>query len=362
MTEALDIQIPDIEKSLEKLCESPKDKKQIKACLFTLIIYAHEPRRIKYHQELIDNILDKFPCRIIFIQGENQPGKHLHVDVANVTSGREGTMVVCDQITIKSSQSELARVPYIVVPHIVPDLPVYLLWSQTPFKEHIIFPALQPYASRIIFDSECSEDLHQFSEEMLHNLNMLKMDVMDINWALVSNWRDMLGQLFDTPSRLSVLQKCKSLRITYNDAKTEMSYHPAIRAIYLQGWLASRLKWNYCNTEKIDGMTIISFTTKEHPSIVALCAQTDDKLPPGAIIAIELDTIDGYTFYISRKQSLSQVVVHISSHEQCELPYTLPLPDVHQGMTFIKEIFYQKLSDHYCDMLKIISKMDSTAL
>lgn len=362
MTEALDIHIPNIEKALVNLCESPKDKKPIKACLFTLIIYAHEPKRIKYLQELIDNILDKFPCRIIFIQRESKPAKYLHVDVANVTSGKEGAMVVCDQITIKSSQSELSRVPYIVIPHIVPDLPVYLLWSQTPFKEQVIFPALQPYASRIIFDSECSDNLHQFSEEMLQHLKLLKMEIMDINWALVSNWRDMLVQLFDTPARFSVLQKCKSLRITYNHVNKDMSHHPAIRAIYIQGWLASRLQWKYNDAEKVDGMTMISYLSKEHPSIVALCPQADDSLPPGAIISIELNSVDGQSFYISRKQSLSQVVIHISSREQCELPYTLPLPDVHQGLTFIKEIFYHQLSSHYHDMLKLISKMDKVVL
>ncbi|MBA3815447.1 MAG: glucose-6-phosphate dehydrogenase assembly protein OpcA [Parachlamydiaceae bacterium] len=362
MSQALDIQIPDIEKALENLSEFPKDKKHNKACLFTLIIYAHEPKRIKQHQELIDNILDKFPCRIIFIQGEDKSTKYLHVGVANVKSGQEGTTVICDQITIKASQSELARVPYIVIPHIIPDLPVYLLWSQTPFKEHIIFPSLQPYASRIIFDTECSESLHQFSEEMLENMNVLKMDVMDINWALISNWRDMLVQLFDTPTKLSSLQKCKSLKITYNNAKTEMSCCPAIRAIYLQGWLASKLKWGYSNVEKSDNSTIINYDTNDHPSIVTLRSENDEKLPSGAIISIELNTVDGFLINISRNQSLSQAVIHISSQEQCELPYTLPLPDVHQGLTFMKEIFYHKLSDHYLDMLKIISKMDKSVL
>jgi glucose-6-phosphate dehydrogenase assembly protein OpcA len=362
MSEALDIQIPNIEKALKDLCEISKDKKYIKSCLFTLIIYAHEPRRIKYHQELINNILEKFPCRIIFIQRESETVNRLHVNVANVTSGQGGTAVICDQITIMSSQNELHRVPYLIIPHIIPDLPVYLLWSEIPFKEHIIFPALRPYASRIIFDSECSDSLHKFSEDMLQNFNEFNIDIMDINWALISSWRDMLVQLFDTPARFSVLQKCKSLRITYNNIKTEMSHYPAIRAVYLQAWLASRLKWRYCNTEKLDGITIISFTTDEHPSIVALSPQTDDNLPPGAIISIELVSIDGCMIDISRRQSLSQATIHISSHRQCELPYTLPLPDVHQGLAFIKEIFYHKLGDHYLDMLKIISKMDKSAL
>lgn len=361
MTKAIDIQVPEIEKSLENLSELPKGKKYIKACLFTLIIYAHDPRKIKYCQELINNILDKFPCRIIFIQGEKQISKYLHVDLANVTSGAEGTIVVCDQITIKTSPDELARVPYIALPHIVPDLPVYLLWGQTPSKEDVVFSALQPFASRIIFDSECSDNLHQFTQEMLQNFNV-HMDIMDINWALLSNWRDILVQLFDTPARFSLLQKCKSLQITYNSSKTEVSHHPAIRAIYLQGWLASRLQWKYHAAEKVDDITIINYIGQEHPSVVALCPKKDDSLPPGSIISIELNSIDGCSIYIYRKQTLSQAVVHISSREQCELPYNVPLPNVHQGLAFMKEIFYHKLSDHYHDMLKIISKIDKQAL
>lgn len=362
MSEAKDIQIPDIEKALEGLCSSSNQKNYTKACLFTLIIYAHEPERVKYHLELVGNILDKFPCRIIFIQIESHADKYLHVDVANVTRNREDTAIVCDQITIRSSPSELSRVPYIVIPHIVPDLPVYLLWSQTPFLDHTIFPALQPYASRIIFDSECSESLHQFSKEMLQNLDLLKMDVMDINWALISNWRGLFAQLFDSPARLSVLQKCKSLKIVYNIAGNKNTRHPAMRALYLQGWLASCLGWTYRSSEKLDDVTMIVYAAKENPSIVTLCPQSTPNLSQGSIVSIEVNSIDGHTIFISRKQSLSLALIHASSQEQCELPFTLALPDVHQGLAFMKEIFYHTLDHHYRDVLKFISHMDETVL
>lgn len=359
MSNSIDIKIPDIEKELDKLWESPKEKKQIKACLFTLIIYAHEPRRIKYLQDLVDTILDKFPCRIIFIKADNTAKQnYLHVNVANVLSGKESTPIACDQITIEASKSQLFRIPYIVIPHIVPDLPVYLLWSQTPFEEHDIFPALQPYASRVIFDSECSDNLNRFCQEMQLNLDVLKMDVMDINWALVSNWRDMLVQLFDTPQKLDFLKDCKSLTISYNDTKTETLQHPEIRAMYLQGWIASRLQWKYVSSDSFQNSLIISYTMEQHPHIVALSPHTHPELPPGAIVSIEINSTDGRSYYVARKQSLSQAVVHYSSRETCELPYTLPLPDVHRGLTFMKEIFYHKLSDHYREMLSMISNLD----
>ena len=152
------------------------------------------------------------------------------------------------------------------------------------------------------------------------------------------------------------------MKITYNDAKKDTFQHPEIRPIYLQGWLAARLKWNYYGIETYQHNTIISYTTQTYPAIVVLYPQSHKDLASGAIISIELTSVDGYSFYISRKQSLSQVVVHESSPEKCELPYTLPLPDVHQGLTFMKEIFYHSLVDHYQDMLKIIAHMDQVVL
>lgn len=358
MSNSVDIRIPDIEKELEKLGETPKEKQQIKACLFTLIIYAHEPRRIKYLQDLVNTILDKFPCRIIFIKADDKASHdYFHVNVANVSSGQESTMVACDQITIDTSRSQLFRVPYIVVPHIIPDLPVYLLWSQTPFEEQDIFPAIQPFASRVIFDTECSDNLNRFCQEMLLNLEVLKMDIMDINWALLSNWRDVLVQMFDTPQKIDFLKNCKSLNITYNNAKTETLQHPEIRAIYLQGWLASRLKWKYRSVESLDNTKLITYLSPELPIIIALCPQGHPDLPPGAIISLEITSNDGRSYHVARKQSLSQVVVHCSSLEKCELPYSLPLPDVHRGQTFLKEIFFHKLSDHYPEMLRMIANL-----
>lgn len=359
MLNALDIKIPDIEKELNKLWESPKEKKQIKACLFTLIIYAHEPRRIKYLQDLVDTILDKFPCRIFFIKADDKGQEnYFHVSVANVMSGKGSALVACDQITIEASKSQLFRVPYIVIPHITPDLPVCLLWSQTPFEEHDIFPALQPYASRVIFDSECSDNLNRFCREMQYNLEALKMDIMDINWALVSNWRDMIVQMFDTPQKLEFLKNCKKIIITYNDLKTETQQHPEIRAIYLQGWIASRLKLTYKSSETFQNHTIINYVSSAYPVIITLCPHTHADLPSGAIVSLEISSIDGRSYFVTRKKSLSQVVVHCSSLEKCELPYSLPLPDVHKGLSFMKEIFYHKLSDHYRDMLKMIANLD----
>lgn len=371
-SQKVDIQIPNIEKDLVQFaCMTSKDGKNTsklpKACLFTLVVYAHEERRINYLQELIDTILEKFPCRIIFIQADkNAKTSYFHVSVSNVISGGNsasvGASVTCDQIIIKASYDQIFRIPFVVIPHIVPDLPLYLLWGQNPFEEREIFPHLQPHAARVIFDSECSDNLCTFCKEMEQNISQLKgVDLMDISWALVSNWRDLLIQVFDTAEKIQDLRDIKSVFIKYNGTKTDTMQHPEIRVLYLQAWLATCLGWKYHNTEKFENSLVISYTHALAPAVVALSPVEANDLPPGAITEIDINTTAGTSYSIIRKENLSQVAVHICKKETCEMPYNLPLPNAHRGLTFMREIFFSNLGDRYRGMVKTISELNTKA-
>jgi glucose-6-phosphate dehydrogenase assembly protein OpcA len=358
--ESIDLQVPNIEKELNQGNGGSKAGKGAKACLFNLIIYGHEERRVKYLEELVESILDKFPCRIIFIQAnKTSPTSYFRVKVSNVLSGQaSGAGVSCDQIIIEASQDQLMRVPFLINAHMVPDLPVYLLWGQNPFEEREIFPHLQGYAKRVIFDSECADDLGMFCKEMQTNLEALKMDVMDINWALVSNWRDVLGEIFDSPEKLQHLQDCKSIIIQYNACKTKTALHPEARALYLQGWLASAFNWKYKHVERFQNDVVISYLGTKHPVIVGLSPQHIPTLPLGAVMSIEITTADHHHYFVARKDGLQQVDVHISSKDTCELPFTLALPNIHKGLSFMREIFFSSLGDHYRQTLKSISDIN----
>lgn len=358
-----DLQIPNIEKELNRGDDASKAGKGAKACLFNLIIYGHEERRVKYLEELVESILDKFPCRIIFIQGNKESASsYFRVKVSRVLSGQtSGAGVACDQIVIEASQDQLVRVPFLINAHMVPDLPVYLLWGQNPFEEREIFPYLQGYAKRVIFDSECADDLGLFCKEMQTNLEALKMDVMDINWALVSNWRDVVGEVFDSPDKLQHLYDCKSMIIQYNSCKTDTALHPEARALYLQGWLAGSFNWQYKKIERFHDDVVISYLGPKHPVIVGLSPQHAPELPLGAIISLEITTTDHHHYLISRKNGLQQVDVHISSQDTCELPFALSLPNIHKGLSFMREIFFNTLGDHYRQTLKSISTINLQA-
>lgn len=357
--QTIDLHIPNIESELNQKEDPQKKETARKACLFTLIIYANHSKRIQYLQELVDSILDKFPCRIIFIQGDTESEtSYFRVKTSNVASGQPGSSIRCDQIVIETSQDQLFRAPFLVIPHIVPDLPLYLLWGQNPFEDQDIFPYFQRYAERVIFDSECADDFHSFCKEMLTNLDTFKMDIMDINWALASNWRDLLAEIFDTPEKLEHLTSSKSIKINYNDPQMSIVQHPEIRALYLQSWLASSLSWNYQSREHFGKSSIISYFGKAHPIVIALSADQRPNLPSGAILSIEINSSSGYSYLIYRKDDLSQIVVHVSSKQACELPFSLALPNVHKGLSFMREIFFGTLGENYRKTLKMVSHLD----
>ena len=367
MNEQVDIQIPSIQQKLDMLISSGAEKREAKASLFNLIIYAREAERVAYFEELIRNILSKFPCRIIFIYAHENSKEYFHVDVTSAMSGVGKEQAICDRITIKSSEGQLPRIPSILFPSLIPDLPIYLLWGQSPFEEHLIFPALQPYASRVIVDPECFDDLSIFCRQMEANLNLLKMDLMDMHWALLSSWRDLLATLFDRPEKLMLLKKWKSAIITYNSSRSKMIQYPEMRAIYLQGWLASRLGASYRQAEFFEDNLLISYYGQSNPLVIALQPKMDPQQPPGTIFNVELVFTTGDSYTITPMPGLAQALIHESSTLTCALPFTLPLPNVFSGVGFLNEILYQNVGEHYRDMLKMISHLnfkrqnDSTA-
>lgn len=359
MNSDVEIPIANIESELARLWDDEKNKNRIKACLFNLIIYTHDERRANYMREIVNSILEKFPCRIIFIQGDTNPEHdYLTASVSNASIGKEDSSFGCDQITIKASAKKLKRIPFIVLPHIVPDMPVYLLWGQDPIAENDILPYFLQFANRLVFDSECNNNLKQFSHTMLEKIDTIKAEFMDLNWGLISGWREVMAQTFDTPDRIHQLNFSKVIQIGFNSKKTDFCKNSVIQAIYLQGWLAAQLNWKFLSILITDQSYRINYSNGMNEIILTLSPQDVEELPPGSILGIELSSADDNFFFISRKQKQSKVIVHISSLEKCELPFTLPLRTLQSGLNFVKEIFYKSNREHYRNMLQMISQVD----
>lgn len=321
-----------------------------KACLFNLIIYTLDPKRTAYFSEMVNIIKNQFPCRIIFIQG-NPLGKNNELSIKTENGGKTQKGFTSDQIYIEASGQAFYQVYFLLLPLLVPDLPIFLLWGQNPTTEYTLLPRLELFSTRLIFDAETTEDLQQFSREMLIRLNSSSIQIADMNWAKIAGWREVFAQIFDSEERMEQLASSHVIDIIYNDNRSEELLHPNIQALYFQAWLASRLGWQLLKVEKIADTQTITYQSKQMIRKVCLCHKKNERFDPEDILSIEIQGDMGYACHITR-QSATQISVQASNQYQCELPLTLLMPTLLSGRSFMQEIFYQKMSEQYGQMLE----------
>jgi glucose-6-phosphate dehydrogenase assembly protein OpcA len=343
----------DIQTELNRLLKSQPNCDGTKACLFNLIVYTHEPRRTSYFKQVVKMIMSQFPCRIIFIQGNPfSKDNGLKVQISTEKSQDERG-IICDQIFIEASGQDINRVYFLLFPLFVPDLPIYLLWGQDPTTEYTILPHLQHFTTRLIFDSEATENLQQFSRDMLNRMTFPHIQIVDMNWTRIGGWREVLAQTFDSPERFEQFATANVIKIIYNNRMTDLFFHLETQAIYLQAWLASCFGWQFERAEKSDHTQILYYQKSQTPYQIQLIPKIDPNFESEEILEIEVMGKD-YECHLKRI-STDQIKVQASNQFQCALPFTLFMPTLRSGRSFMQEIFYQKPSDQYISILKLIS-------
>lgn len=333
------------------------------ACLFNLIIYTNEPHRSSFMRGMVLKVMEKFPCRIIFIEEKRgDSGDLLKIDTSNAVIQQGGEAIACDLINIEVSPSRLERIPFVVIPNLVPDLPTYLLWGQDPTEENPIFKPLQKIACKLIFDSESTENLYAFSKKMLHYMDHSSYESMDTQWAALSSWRDIIIQVFDSEARIEILRKSRKIRITFNTSTNALFHHPRVRSLFLQAWIAARMGWRYQSCARDNEHFTIHYQGPAGDVEVELIPEVHPELNPGRIFSFYSETADGDITDISRRPEQSKVVIKISKADACDMPYVLPIKDLFKSSTFMREVFYQRCSSHYHQMLRNIIHIPQEAL
>lgn len=340
----------DYSRGSKKMSSKADEDTRIKGYLFNLIVYSHEKMRSEHFQKIVRTFIEKFPCRVIFIESY-QDGENKQLEMKFLPS-KEGE-ILCDKIKISVSKSELFQVPFILLTKLVPDLPIYLVWGQNPTSDNEILPQLEKLATRFVFDAECASNLQEFSLKMLGKIDELKTDFMDVSWAKISGWRDVISETFKTHEKLEYLRKCTRLLIKYNRMPLQDHQHSAIQAIFLQGWLAAQLGWHF-NGVTCDGEIKITYKRSLGEVEVILRPQERATLELGRVFELEFQDVSELktTFTLAEKQS--KVMVYVSNPEKCELPFSHPIPDMSKSSTAMKEVFYYRASSHYRKMLSVI--------
>ena len=193
---------------------------------------------------------------------------------------------------------------------------------------------------------------------MLARVKEADIEVIDMNWIRICNWREVLAQTFDTQERIGQLSSAKQITITYNNRPSDLSLHPVSQALYLQAWLATQLNWNYDKSEKESrDVTNLYYHTPENQIKIILRGETRQDIQTQEILRFEAEDPSAYFYSICRKDN-NQVIVHCNTIDRCELPFNLTLTDLWSGKNFVQEIFYKKTGSQYIKMLQKISQIN----
>ncbi|NGX54402.1 MAG: hypothetical protein KR126chlam2_00012 [Chlamydiae bacterium] len=351
------IQLINLDQELATLWDKEQGQNRTRACLFNLVIYTQKAHRDQFYKELIKSVISKYPCRVIWITSDDTAKEpYLRSSVASETIGEGSQQIFCEIIHIEVAGKLSERVPYIILPQIVPDLPVYLLWTQDPATENAILPALEPFAYRIIFDSEASVDLQEFSHSVLSLINRFHCEVGDLNWTALSGWRKTVSSVFDTPKMLAYLSQSRLIQITYNKVGSNHFQHSEFEAAYMQGWLAAQLGWEFKKIEKSEGNLRLTYRTPTQEIAILLIPQEVSTLPPGAMLNLEIESAqDKAHFVFQRKPESRQIFVQYSDQNRCDLPFYASIPGMAEGQEIIEEIFYHHPGTHYRNTLGLLA-------
>jgi len=355
MSEKLIVSACQVEDRLEKIMEKLQGKNKMRASLFNMVVYAKKNQRDAYYREIIQKLIERFPSRILFVI-ENTESKNIMELSVSVLSAAEGeSSIVCDLIEIEVASDRRKEVPFAILPHLLPDLPIYLLWGDDPSKEDPLSFNLERLAHRTIFDSEVTDELFSYAKAIYKHMENTRSQIADLNWGRIENWRNLISSLFHSESLLRQFENCDHIDIYYNDLPTPYISHTKTQSIFLIFWIAAQFQWKCKRYEYEKDATIAEFTTKNRSIIVRFIPKKIELLKSGRIVQMDVFLTQDEKVSIARnKELLHHIIIQTCHGNACEMTSQQIFEKEESGQSVINEICHDKTSQHYLNMLSLI--------
>ena len=238
---------------------------------------------------LADAIAAANPCRIIALcptAGDDEGVTAQVSAYCPVHKRSTSTLICCEYITLRGTESALERVSGIVTALMIEDLPKFLWWKATPEADRTLFQKLAAASTSVIVDSSCFAN-PEVELVAVKSLMEQGIPLADLNWQRLAAWQELTAEAFDPPERRVAIQEIDRVTIDYEQGNST-------QALMFLGWLASRLKWRPVAYKQESGdyqIQRITFTGPELRSVEAELAAiptADSGDVMGDLIALRL--------------------------------------------------------------------------
>lgn len=359
MTQLTLVPTAQIENELNRIWEGFEGSNKTRACLFNLLFFTQRNARVDYIRRIALNVIEKFPARVIMVIVDPAVKEDFLSTKISVLAPNKGEPdIACDWIEIETSVNMLERASFVVLPHILPDLPLYVIQSDDPTHPNPILSQVRQFTNRFIFDSESAENLSAFSQALLDIRNESHVDIADLNWARTEPWRNTMSSVFNLSDRLEQLKKTKRVEISYNATTTNFFCHLRIQALYLQAWLASRLEWKFIKASTQDKVTTLHYANNGADVQIVLSPESKATCYPGMVLSLDILSQDQYHYSFAAPVDSPECIKMVASNPTtCELPSLFIFPKAEFGQSLVREICHPGTSKHYLGVLKILTQI-----
>jgi glucose-6-phosphate dehydrogenase assembly protein OpcA len=217
-----------------------------RASVLNLVVFATREIHARRAAATIAELAARHPSRaIVIVVDRDRAGRepqlqmHCHLPLPG-----EAQQVTYEQILIRARGDADRRLASAVIPLLLPDLPVFLWWTETPPVDAPIFDELLGLVDRLIVDSGdfARPDRTLARLHAIARAGHGRYGVTDFNWTRITPWRELVMQFFDVPAWRPFLDTITGIRVGFAVDADGREIHPS-QALLFIGWLASRLGW-----------------------------------------------------------------------------------------------------------------------
>jgi glucose-6-phosphate dehydrogenase assembly protein OpcA len=196
------------------------------------IVFVDDPHHRQWVVKRAARVADKHPSRSILL---DSTGVASGVEVTASARHTSASTVVNERVSVDVANLGHASIVRLAQELCVPEVPTFLWWSGARLVQSRTFSGLAEHATGVLVDSsgaahgeETIRELGEFLSRFPH------ANLRDLAFMRLAPWQDMIAQFFDDPALREDLFSIRSLHIdSGSDAE----------ALYLVGWLGSRLSW-----------------------------------------------------------------------------------------------------------------------
>jgi glucose-6-phosphate dehydrogenase assembly protein OpcA len=236
-----------VEQALADLWREASGSKQpvVRTCGLNLVLALTEgDAELAEAGSLVAAISTSVPARaLVLTPVPDRAGHPATLDLGVATHSHhtaDGVVLHSEQVTIEVPPSGLDLVPATVRQLVVEELPVHVWWRRSTLLGDPLLAALAQVAEHLIADSTLLGPSALAELAAVSSGGAFEGRVADLHWARLEPWREALASFFDDPALRRRLDCVSELALASGSAQS-----PPPAALYLGGWLASRLGWRH---------------------------------------------------------------------------------------------------------------------